>query len=488
MQGKNKASPNTAEEFSFSPRVINPVKIKCAIIFCADERLRSAKKALEKDMPWIVIKVFSDPVSLLHYRPGQASVFIFDDTALNIVNTQVIRQNTKDAVLALLTSSGLIQCSPPSVSQDKFPYSAKADLVFAYNNTDCTPNQIITSVVRAAEDLLNITKYSTARRFIFLIVDDEPRWFSQFLPVLYNIIGQRGDVMLARTFEEALEFIFGVKKECEIDEKSSGSLANGDDVVCLITDIFFPKGDDLNSAAGEDLMRLISKYYPRIPIVVASKTKEADAFQDIAFVLPKGNPGSLETLRKYIQDYTGMGEFIIFSGQGEELFRVKNIAEMLHVLDQADKDTKEARELREILERYGDHDNFSTWLYMHSHKELADELRPKRVYGHQLINVLKKSLRAEMLRARRTPLIIDGIKAFNLQELVNLIRSINPSKIQEYSDKDLFSSWLDRKGYTELSDELRPIHGSGAKLANTLADIVQKWIKKYTAIGYDEQP
>lgn len=37
-----------------------------------------------------------------------------------------------------------------------------------------------------------------------IIDDDEPRWFSQFLPVLYNIIGQRADVKLTRTYEETM--------------------------------------------------------------------------------------------------------------------------------------------------------------------------------------------------------------------------------------------------------------------------------------------
>jgi hypothetical protein len=483
MQRKNKASKNREGTFLFLPRVINPVKIRRAIFFCADDSVRKAKKILERDTPWIEIELFSDPFSLLNYRPGQASAYIFDDTALNIVDTQLIRQGTQDAVLLLLTSNGLIQCSPPSVAKEKFPYSVKADLVFAYNKTDCIPEQIIVSAVRAAEDLLNIAKYSRARRFIFLIVDDEPRWFSQFLPVLYSIIGQRADVMLSRTFEESLKFIFGVEKESEIDKRSAGSLGQGDDIVCVITDIFFPKENDLNGTAGKDLVRLISKYYPRIPIVVASKTKEADAFHDIAFVLPKGDPGSLETLRKHIRDYTGIGDFIIFNKTGDELFRIKNIAEMLKVLDRADKDTSEAAELRKILEDYGENDDFSTWLYMHSYRELADELRPKRIYGRKLIDILRKSLNAEMLRMERTPLVIDGVEVFSLKELADLIRSVDPAKIQEYSDQDLISSWLDRKGYPELADELRPVHGSGASLSNTIAQIVEKWIQKYATVG-----
>jgi hypothetical protein len=481
MQEREKKSKSRLKEFPFLHRTINPVKIKYAIIFSADEQVRNIKKVLEENVPWIVTEVFYDPISVSNYRPNHASVFIFDDTALNIVDTQKISQSTKDAVVILLSSNEFIHSSPPLVAQEKFPYTAKADLVFAYNNTDCAPNNIIASVVRAAEDLLNITRYSKARRYIFLIVDDEPRWFSQFLPTLYNIIGQRADVMLARTFEESLKFIFGVEKESEIDDEDFQSQGYGDDVVCLITDIFFPKGNDVNSTAGKDLLRLTQKYYPRIPIIVASKTKEANAFKDIAFALPKGDPGSLDTLRKYIQDYTGIGEFIIRNKQGKELFRIKNITEMMDILGRAEKNSKEAGELREILESYGDRDKFSTWLYMHSFRELADELRPKRLHDHHLITVLKRYLKKEILRMKCTPLIIDGVKIFNLHELVSRIRSVDPSKIQEYADNDIFSSWLDRKGYTELADELRPIHSSGAKMVRTLVDIIEKWVRKYKA-------
>jgi hypothetical protein len=478
MQEKKKELKNRPKEFPFLHRIINPVKIKYAVIFSADEQVRNIKKTLEENVPWIATEVFYEPISVLSCRPDHASVFIFDDTALNIVDTQKIRQSTNDAVVVLLSSNEFIHCSPPLVAQEKFPYTTKADLVFAYNNTDCTPNNIITSVVRAGEDLLNITKYSKARRYIFLIVDDEPRWFSQFLPILYNIIGQRADVMLTRTFEESLKFIFGVERESEIDDENFQSQGYGDDVVCLITDIFFPKGNDVNSTAGKDLVRLTREYYPRIPIIVASKTKEANAFKDIAFALPKGDPGSLDTLRKYIQDYTGIGDFIIRNKQGKELFRIKNITEMMDILDQAEKNTKEAGELREILETYGDKDKFSTWLYMHSYRELADELRPKHHHGHHLITVLKRYLKKEILRMDRTPLIIEGSKIFNLQELVNLLKSIDPAKIQEYADNDIFSSWLDRKGYTELADELRPIHSSGARMVKTLVDIIEKWVRK----------
>ncbi len=471
--------PARKKEFRFTPRIINPVKIKNVIIFSADEQIRQTKKVLKKSMPWVKVEILSDPVSAGNYQSKGAMVLIVDDAALNLVDTETVKRKNKDAVIVLLSASELVHCSPPSVAQEKLPYTAKADLVFAFTKTESAPEKIIPSVVRSAEDLLNISKYSEVRRYIFLIVDDEPRWFSQFFPILYDIIGQRADIMTVRTYEEALKFLFGVENESEIDDRQYISSGHGDDVVCLITDIFFPKENVQKSDAGKDLINLIQKYYPRIPTIIASKTKVADEFKDTAFILPKGDPGSLITLRKYIQDYTGMGDFLIQDEKGKVLYRIKNIQEMIKILEQAGKNTEQARKLREILEDYGKRDCISTWLYMHSFRELGDVLRPIRVGGQRMITVLKRHLKREVLRMASTALLIDNEKATNLAELVHLLKTADPRKIQRLSNNDVFSSWLDRKGYTELAEELRPIHGTGQNLINSLTSIIEKWMPIY---------
>jgi hypothetical protein len=480
VEGQGPALPRKRDrEFVFIPRIINPVKMANAILLAAGEEVRQAGKVLEERMPWVETRVLSNPASAGDYKSDQASVLIFDDTAAILVDADRIRQNNKDVVLALLSSNPFVYCSPPSVAQEKFPYTAKADLVFAMNNRDFAPHQVITSVVRSAEDLLNIERYSRARRFIFLIVDDEPRWFSQFLPVLYEIVGQRADVMITRTYEETLRFLFGVEKESEIDKESYRFMGYGDDVVCLITDIFFPKGDSLDSNAGVDLLRLTRQYYPRYPVIIASKAREADDLKDMGFVLPKGDPGSLEKLRDYIQSFTGMGDFVICDRKGEELHRAKNIHEVYELVLEAEKDTQESRKLRELIEIYADNDHFSTWLYMHSFKELGDLLRPKQSKGRELFSTLKRYLRREILRMNCTPLIIDGNKIFELRDLLHLLKTIDADKLQPFSDNDAFSSWLDRKGYPELAEELRPIHASGEKIRETLVHHVEKWMNIY---------
>jgi hypothetical protein len=472
-----------AREHPFIPRIINPVRIERAVIFAADADIREAGIALRERMPWLQTEILGDPQSAMDRSTAGASVFLFDDTGLAVVDTEKIHSANENSVVALLSYQTFVQCSPPQAAALKYPYTSKADLVFAVTREKFTPRKILSEVIRAAEDLLNINKYSTARRFIFHLVDDEPRWFSQFLPVLYGIIGQRADVMITRTYEESLRFLFGVENESQINEKNYRSSGYADDVVCLITDIYFPRGNDLQSEAGRDLIRLVNRYHPRIPVIIASKAKEARELTHAGFVLPKGDPGSLQKLKEYILNFTGMGDFLIYDQQGRELHRAKTIHAICRLLLEAEEDTAHGRKLREILESYGEKDKFSTWLYMHSYRELGDRLRPRRTRGRQMITMLKRHFQSEIAHLERTPLSIGRDKIFNLPELLAALRTEDPDILQPYSDHDVISSWLDRKGYPELAEELRPIHGSGDSLRHTLVEVVDKWIGMYRDEG-----
>jgi hypothetical protein len=462
----------------FAPRVINPKKIMHALIFSATEELQKAAKTLKREMPWVHTQTILSPVSVQQFHSDQAAILICDDTALNLIDIKALKQKNPDLMVALLTSMKSISCSPPAISAEKFPYTAKADLIFSVNQKENTSQKIVTSVVRNAEDHLNIDRYSLARRYIFLVVDDEPRWTSQFLPVLYDIIGQRAAVKVTRTYKESLQFLFGVSQEDRISRSDYRSSGHGDDVVCLITDMFYPRDDKTRSDAGSDLIHLIDRYYPRFPKIIASKARQADDLKGTAFLLPKGDPGSLETLRHFIHDFTGMGDFLILNKSGRELYRLKNIHGMLEVLKKAEKDTKTGKNLREILEQYGERDNFSTWLYMHGYKDLADKLLPMRVKGRRLVSLLRRQFEAEIASVDATPLLIDDTEIFSLPELLEALRNTTPAKLQEYSASDVFSTWLDRKGYAELAEELRPIHGSGPRLEKRLMEKIESWIRR----------
>jgi hypothetical protein len=478
-----KPGASAAVETAFYPRIINPARFSRAVIFAADETVRDAAGELAERMPWTRVEVARDPRLLERVPIDGATVYIYDDTGLIVAETEQFRGRSGDRVHILLSANEIIHSSPPALTRAHYPYTSKADLIFAVDREDFAPKTIIASAVRCAEDLLNITSYSKERRFIFLIVDDEPRWFSQFLPVLYGIIGQRADVMIARTYEEALRFLFGADAESGIDPNRFLSCGHGDDVVCLIADLYFPKGEDMNSPVGRDLIKTVKTYYPRIPIIIASKSKEAESLKDRALILPKGDPGSLELLKAYIHDYTGMGDFLIRNPEGGTERRIRDIVQLKGLLDEAGQDSAAGARLRRLLERYGEKDFFSTWFYMHGFRTLGDILRPRRDRDLELVNEVRSEIEKELQRLNATPLVIEGERIFDLHDLRRVLKRIDPPKIQRFSDNDVFSTWLDSKSFPELAEELRPIHGSGRRLRDELVRTVEKWISIYRDEG-----
>lgn len=464
---------------AFEPRIVNPVRFSRAVIFAGDESVRGAADSLAESMPWTKVEIGRDPFSLGSGRGAGATVLIFDDTGLIVSEIGRSRNGETDNVAVLLSFNDFIQGSPPAAASARYPYAAKADLVFAVDRAEVPPASIIGPAVRCAEDLLNIRKYARARRFIILIVDDEPRWFSQFLPVLYGIIGQRADVLLARTFEEALTALFGVTRAGEIDPARFRERGRGDDVIGLITDLFFPKGNAPSGPAGRELIGLVRKYYPRIPIIVASKDRSAEELKDRAFVLPKGNPDSARMLREFLLDRMGMGDFTAAGPGPDEAIRVRDIRQLNGILLEAAGDTKRGAALRRILESAAERDAFSTWFYMHGFRRLGDVLRPRQDRGFNMVRELLSEIEKELAVVETTPLVIEGERVFTLAELSAVLRRAEPGRIQALSDRDVFSTWLERKGYPELADELRPIHGSGERLRETLSRTIEDWIRTH---------
>jgi len=78
-----------------------------------------------------------------------------------------------------------------------------------------------------------------------------------------------------------------------------------------------------------------------------------------------------------------------------------------------------------------------------------------------------------------TPLVIGDTSIHSLHDLYEKLQTIQPDSIQYLADNDVFSMWLDRKGYSELAEELRPIHARGKVLISEIMCVIKKWIAIY---------
>ena len=437
-------------------RIINPQKLTKVYVFAASSYIRDAAPQLDTRLPNCRVVTISNPKALTRKLSNKAFVLFVDEGAMSFLDREAFKKSNPFGTVVLLSSDLRVGCAPTSEEVERVcPMAKKADLVFYIDGHDCRPSNVMPAAVRCAEDRHNIEYHKSARRFIFLVVDDELRWFSQFLPVLYRIIGQRADVLVARTYEEARQ---------AMDQ-------HGPDIVCLITDILFPKEGVLTSMAGRELIAATRRERPRIPIIIASKGQEGRELQDIALILPKGEAGAVETLYQYVHDFTGMGDFLFY--QGKKLWRR---ASTLTQLRDAVADAPIA-----ILEEYASKDYFSTWLYMHGFRRLAERLVPRHDTGDELRRVLLSSFDNELTAVREQELVLTDDdhrttrKASTIEELAQMIDEIDIETLRTNTSDDIISMWLMRKGYPELADRIRPIHGEGEELRQELQQVFREW-------------
>jgi hypothetical protein len=439
------------------PRVINPQKLNHVFVFAASSKVREAGERVRQYLPYCRPTIISDPAALTQKLHDRAFVLLVDDGGIPFFDKDLFRKNNPFGSVVLLSHDLGVGSAPTKEEVERVcPLATRADEVFYVNDRDCSPHRVVPAAIRYVEDRHNIEYHKKAKRFIFLVVDDELRWFSQFLPVLYRIIGLRASVMIARTYEEATAII---------DE-------HGSDIVCLITDMLFPKAGVVTAEAGRELVISTKESRPRIPIIIASKAKQGMSLQDFALILPKGDPDAVEILDRYVHDFTGLGDFLFFDGS-DVWRRATTLKELRDAISDAPIS---------MLEEYAAKDYFSTWLYMHGFRRLADRLRTRRDVGEALKNVLLAALEKEIEIVREQELVILNDRkeivgrAKTVRELVEAIKTINAKTLQEYSASDVFSMWLMIKGYPTLADKVRPIHGEGEELRSELIETFEAWL------------
>lgn len=452
-----------ARDFKLGPpaqrprlRVLNPHKIDHVFIFAADERIRDAGRELERQLPFGEVTLLADPARLTSAILEQAFVLFVDEGALPFVDRAEFKRANRFGTIILLSSNLRVGAAPTQAEiEEVCPLANRADLVFYVNGGDCSPLKVMPSFVRFVEDSHNIEYHKRAKRFIFLVVDDELRWFSQFLPLLYRIIGRRADVMLARTYEEAERLME----------------QHGSDVVCLITDLMFPKGGVVSAAAGHELVVQTKRRHPRIPIIIASQEERSRSLAHLALVLPKGDPGAIETLDQYVHDFTGMGDFLFYDGH--VLWRrASTLAEL--------RDAVAAAPIA-MLEEYAGKDYFSTWLYMHGFRRIADFLRARRDHGDELRQVLLDVLDEQLQVLPEQELILVDkenqplARARDVEDLLALFQKTDAETLTVYGADEAFSMWAMVKGYPQLADELRQIVGKGEALRKQVIATLRRW-------------
>lgn len=254
--------------------------------------------------------------------------------------------------------------------------------------------RILLAIVKSVEDWRNVEHDTgSAGVPVILLIEDDPRRYSSFLPSLYAELLQhsqrvtseglnlsqkilrmraRPKILLCTTYEDA--------------QKAFDAYSN--DVLGIISDVEFPRGGRSSPTAGIDFVRMVRQAYPDIPIVLHSSKAEMgnQARQMGTGFLLKGSPHFLEDLGRILINDFGFGEFV---------FRLPDKTEVARAHDLRSLEEKLRTVPAESILYHGARNHFSRWLRARADFGVAHALRPRKIEDYPT----PEALRDDMIRA-----------------------------------------------------------------------------------------
>jgi CheY-like chemotaxis protein len=243
--------------------------------------------------------------------------------------------------------------------------------------------RILIAIVKYIEDKRNVLHDTRAMGVpVLLVVEDNIRYYSAFLPVLYTeLIKQsrrviqeginvahklvrmqaRPKILLSSNFEDAAQLVQEYR----------------DYIFGLVSDVEFPWEGKLSPEAGFELARMVRSLTPDVPVVLQTSRTEfrPRAHAEGYSFLRKRSPTLLKDLRRILTDNFGFGDFVFINPNHRmpdqrEVARAKDLNELEEQLQTVPADS---------LMYHAQRNHFSHWLMARTEFALAAKLRPRKV-------------------------------------------------------------------------------------------------------------
>ena len=228
-----------------------------------------------------------------------------------------------------------------------------------------------------------------------LLVEDDVRFFSFFLPHIYDEITHqtsrlmaeglnlshrilrmraRPKILLAQNFEEA----WGLFERF------------GEHLLGLISDISFPRDGQMDPAAGLALARRVRQRAPDLPILLQSvePVEPRLAAELGAACLLKQTPGLLADLRAFMLENFGFGDFVFRLPDRTEVGRAPDLRRLLAEIERVPDAS---------LVYHANRNHFSQWYAARTEFTLAGAVKPVMVSHFPSLAALRAHLHDTLL-------------------------------------------------------------------------------------------
>ncbi len=160
-------------------------------------------------------------------------------------------------------------------------YKSSFDKVFVWNGD----SKIFFGMVKLLEDKINIENDAKVGMInAILLVEDSPKYYSRYIPALYATILEQTQRLIEEVNTDELYKVLKLRARpkvlhvCNYEEALSLLQHYKDVIVCVISDIRFPRGGQLDAEAGFLLLEQIKRFFRSnscFASIIRSRTYEA---------------------------------------------------------------------------------------------------------------------------------------------------------------------------------------------------------------------
>ena len=238
---------------------------------------------------------------------------------------------------------------------------------------------VFPAIIKYYEDKKNVKRdYKIADIRCIIVVEDNPRYYSILLPLLYkialkharNLINSslsdadrilmfraRPKILLTSTYEEAIDYYKKYRNN----------------ILGIVSDVRFPMSGKLDPDAGVKLTRFIKELDPDMPIILQStnQDQEKEAQKADAQFLHKHSGNLLQEIEKFIVNNFGFGDFVFRTSKQKEISRATDLISL-----------KKAIKLvpGKSLEFHASRNHFSNWIAVRGEFKIASKLRSMKIH------------------------------------------------------------------------------------------------------------
>ncbi len=248
-------------------------------------------------------------------------------------------------------------------------------------------SRILLSIIKYVEDLKNVQDDARAGVQVILLIEDSPKFYSIFLPMIYTILMNQTRQLIADGVNDLHRMLrMRARPKVLLTDNYDDALLIYEkykqNLLGIISDVRFPRHGKMDNEAGFKLARKVKKEVPDLPILLQSSNPEncKKAFECGAAFLNKNSDNLLSELRGFILSNFGFGDFVFRMPDGREIDRARNLQELAEAI---------LRIPAESLEFHARRNHISIWLRARTEFQLADELRPKKVSDFDSIEALR---------------------------------------------------------------------------------------------------